>query len=278
MAELIAQPSINDVRTQSLLVLVDRLGRLDLTPLLVYRLESAPDSALIFLAWQFDTLDPSWQLAGASAVGAESIDTLTDIDVLTDIDTLLSLSGTAGSTDFDSWRALLQIAIPLHRVRGTPSAIKQALGALGWSGVTLLEGQASWGGSAYPASQGWAVFRVQCNLAAGQTVASGDAARIAAAVNFFKPARAWLDEIVFVAEPLLDLAPAPGDFTGTIDAAAVPTDVIAPTAEPIADLYGPISPRHNRHYYYAGITYGAGEPVVADSGLTVNGTAVSAKG
>src|ERR1700736_6954946 len=125
MALLQLPSSINDLRSQSLLRTIARLDALDLTPLLVYRLDSAPDSALIFLAGQFDMLDPQWQLAATTS--GESIDALTDVDSLTDIDTLLSSSGSAGPSDFDSWRALLRGAIPLHRVHGTPYSIRQAL-------------------------------------------------------------------------------------------------------------------------------------------------------
>src|SRR5579863_453650 len=190
MAQLTVQPSIADVRSQALLGLVERLGAIDLSGILVYRLDSVPDSALILLAWQFDMLAPQWQL-GAQL--SESIDTLTNIDALTDIDTLTSTGGIAGASDFDSWRSLLKVAIPLHRTRGTPHAIKTALASLGWSSVTLEEGQSSWGGTSYPASEGWAVFRVLINLAPGQTVTTDEIARAIAAVNFFKPVRALLD-------------------------------------------------------------------------------------
>ena len=40
MPELSAAPSINDMRTQALLVLIARLAALDLTTLLVYRIDS----------------------------------------------------------------------------------------------------------------------------------------------------------------------------------------------------------------------------------------------
>ncbi|MBE3605221.1 phage tail protein, partial [bacterium] len=58
MAHLQVQPSINDARSAALLDLIERLGALDLTPLLVYRIDSAPDSVLLALAWQFDMLGP----------------------------------------------------------------------------------------------------------------------------------------------------------------------------------------------------------------------------
>ncbi len=275
MAQLQIPPSVDDLRSQSLLTLIERLDALDLTPLLVYRLASAPDSALIFLAWQFDMLDPQWQLAAGAS--GESIDALTAIDTLTDIDTLLSSSGSAGPTDFDSWRALLQAAIPLHRVRGTPSAIRQALAALGWSDVGFMEGQASWGGAAWPPSEGWAVFRVIVKPAAGQPVGEKDAARIVAAVNFFKPVRSRLDALLFQSPGIADSAPAPNDFTGAVDAVPAPADVILAAIPPLSDRRT-IRPFHDRHYYHIGITYGITQRAVADSGVIANGVAISANG
>jgi len=35
---------------------------------------------------------------------------------------------------------------------------------------------------------------------------------------------------------------------------------------------------YNRHYYHIGITYGAHEPAVADSGVVANGVPISANG
>jgi P2-related tail formation protein len=278
MAQLAIQPSIKDLRSQSLLELIERLGSLDLTPILVYRLDSVPQSALVLLAWQFDMLAPQWQL-GANL--GESIDTLTNVDILIDVDTLSSIGSIAGPSDFDSWRILLKSAIPLHRTRGTPYAIKTALASLGWANVSLQEGQSSWGGTSYPASQGWAVFRVQINLAAGQAVAAIDLTRAIAAVNFFKPVRSLLDSISFVASPIIDAAPAPTDFVRSIflqrDSAPTPNDLINAPGWPVADAKT-IAPLYNAHFNHGGVTYGKNEPVVADSGVIVNGTAISARG
>src|SRR5271154_4593263 len=188
MPELSAAPSINDARTQALLVLIERLGQIDLTTLLVYRIDSVVETAIPFLAWQFDILSPLWQLIAPVTLG---VDALSNIDILIEGGGLV----TAQILSEAGQRELLMSAIPLHRFRGTPWAIKQALASLGWSEVTLLEGQSTWGGDAYPSSQGWAVFRVMIDLAAGQAVLSGAASTASAAVNFFKPARAWLDSI-----------------------------------------------------------------------------------
>ena len=156
------------MRAQGIYALTARLGALDLSPLLLYTLKYAPESAIKWLAWQFDILDPEWQLI-ATSIG-ESIANLTDIPGLTDIATLDSPNSEAGPSDWDSWRALLPQAIPLHRTRGTVAAILSALEALGFPGAQLQEGQNSWGGSSWPASEGWAVFRVLINLTVGQPV------------------------------------------------------------------------------------------------------------
>jgi len=277
MPELRVQPSVNDLRGQSLLDLLERLDNIDISPILVYRLESAPDSALLPLAWQFDMLAPQWQL-GAST--GESIDALTDIDNLTDIDALSSTASVDGPSDYDSLRALLQAAIPLHRTRGTPYAIKTALTSLGWNGATLQEGQASWGGTEYPATQGWAVFRVKLNIAAGQVVGVNDAAQIIAAVNFFKPVRALLDSLWFLAPPANDVLGAITDAVVSVflqrDAAPEASDLISAPAWPISDSKA-IAPVYSAHFTHSGITYGAGEPAVADAGVTAQGAAVSAR-
>ena len=283
MPELSAAPSINDTRTQALLVLIARLAALDLTTLLIYRIDSVVASALPFLAWQFDILSPLWQLIAPVALG---VDALTNIDLLIDVDNLIEAGGlvTELALTEAAQRDLLKSAIGLHRFRGTPWAIKQALASLGWATVTLLEGQTSWGGVAYPSSQGWAVFRVMIDLAAGQGVSIGAASTAAAAANFFKPARAWLDSVWFALPAITDAGPAPSDkltLDGIVkyqlDAAPVPNDnalAFAIATASSSDAYGPIVPAYNAHYRHSGITYGANEPAVADSALTVNGAAV----
>jgi P2-related tail formation protein len=283
MPELSAAPSINDSRTQALLELIARLADLDLTPMLVYRIDSAPAGVLPFLGWQFDILSPLWQLIAPVSIG---VDALTNIDLLIDIDNLIETGGVVSGDILTeaAQREMLKSAVPLHRFRGTPWAVKQALASLGWTQVGLLEGQSRWGGASYPASQGWAVFRVMIDLIDGQNVPSGAVSTAAAAVNFFKPARAWLDSIWFVTPPASDVAPKPSDkFTlggivqYQIDAARAPTDgglAIAIVSAAIVDAYGPSAPIYDSHYRHSGITYGVNEPKVADSALVVNGAAV----
>lgn len=283
MPELSAAPSINDSRTQALLVLISRLAALDLTTLLVYRIDSVVDEALPFLAWQFDVLSPLWQLIAPVALG---VDALTNIDLLIDVDNLIESGGlvTELALTEAAQRELLKSAIGLHRFRGTPWAIKQALASLGWTTVSLLEGQTNWGGVAYPSNQGWAVFRVMIDLVVGQGVSIGATSTAVAAVNFFKPARAWLDSLWFAVPAITDVGPVPADkltlggiVKYQLDAVRAPNDnalAFAITVASLIDAHGPIVPAYDGHYRHSGITYGANEPEVADAALTVNGAAV----
>ncbi|MFZ2062749.1 MAG: phage tail protein [Candidatus Binatus sp.] len=283
MPELSAAPSINDTRTQALLVLISRLAALDLTTLLVYRIDSVVDGALPFLAWQFDILSPLWQLIAPVALG---VDALTNIDLLIDVDNLIESGGlvTELALTEAAQRELLKNAIALHRFRGTPWSVKQALASLGWTTVSLLEGQTSWGGVAYPSNQGWAVFRVMIDLAAGQGVSIGAASTAVAAVNFFKPARAWLDSVWFAVPAIPDPGPVPSDRLTLggiaeyqLDSATAPSDNTLAFAIALGssiDARGPIVPAYDGHYRHSGITYGANQPEVADSALIVNGAAV----
>ena|SRR5580692_3841430 len=283
MPELSPAPSINDSRTQALLVLISRLAALDLTTLLVYRIDSVVDEALPFLAWQFDVLSPLWQLIAPVALG---VDALTNIDLLIDVDNLVESGGlvTELALTEAAQRELLNSAIGLHRFRGTPWAIKQALASLGWTTVSLLEGQTNWGGVAYPSNQGWAVFRVMIDLVVGQGVSIGATSTAVAAVNFFKPARAWLDSLWFAVPAITDVGPVPADkltlggiVKYQLDAVRAPNDnalAFAITVASLIDAHGPIVPAYDGHYRHSGITYGANEPEVADAALTVNGAAV----
>jgi hypothetical protein len=150
MPEIRLQPSIaNDTRSKALLRLSQRLGQpgqdaqsnvspgvLDVTPLLVYHVDTVPESALPYLAWQFDLLSAFWQLLAPA-----------------------SATGTAAQ------REMISLAVALHRRRGTPSAIRDALIGVRWGTVSdppvIYEGQDSWGGTAWPADEGWAVYRVR---------------------------------------------------------------------------------------------------------------------
>ena len=284
MAELQVPPSIDDSRSRALLTLIGRLDSIDLTPMLVYRIDSVPAGALPFLAWQFDIISPLWQSVAPVIL---SVDAITDVDAIIDIDTLTegpSVTTVQQSQVIAAQRSLVKMAIQLHRSRGTPSAIKNALATLGWPEVSIAEGQSSWGASNYPSNQGWAVFRVMIRLQEGQTFDPAAPASAAATINFFKPARAFLDALIFVLPTQTDSAPTPADSvtlggiaTYQVDPAPFPSDAtlaFAVTLPPTFDPFGPAAPLYSGQYRHSGITYGANQPGVADSALILNGNPV----
>ncbi len=103
------------------------MEQIDLTPMLVYRIDSVPADALPFLGWQFDIISPLWQTV---APVIKSVDTITDVDALIDIDTLTE-ADSVGCLQVESQRsqqnALIKMAIQLHRFRGTAWSIKMRL-------------------------------------------------------------------------------------------------------------------------------------------------------
>jgi Phage tail protein (Tail_P2_I) len=204
MADLQAQPSINDLRTKAHLELSARLQSLDLTKILLYT-PNVAESALPFLAWQFDVLGPFWALLGAT-------------------------SNTAN---------LVQNSIALHKLAGTPAAIDLVATNVGLTVIAIDEGESTWGGSTYPEDQGWAAFRVTALLANSEGAETGTAAdfdsvpdvdfltdwdtneyvsgnfttvtwsaaqqqALVDAINFFKPQRCVLDQMNYQAVGLVD--------------------------------------------------------------------------
>jgi hypothetical protein len=215
MADLQAQPSINDLRAQGHLELSARLKNLDLTKILLYTPNVAP-SALPFLAWQFDVLGPFWALLGAT----------------------------------NNTLNLIQNSIPLHKLAGTPAAIEQVVTNAGLVLVAIDEGESTWGGDEYPSDEGWAAFRVTTLLAdpegiatsiaadfdsvpdvdllvdwdtleyiSGNLVAvswdSAQQAALIAAINFFKPQRCVLDRMNYQAIGIVDSVSAFTDAVST---------------------------------------------------------------
>jgi len=95
---------IDDARSRVLMRLAEWAGSLDLGPLLVARLASAPTDTLVALAWQMD---------------------------------LLGARGWGAATDDGARRALLADAQLLHRTTGTPGGVRRALVALGYDAAVV---------------------------------------------------------------------------------------------------------------------------------------------
>ncbi len=288
--DLQLQPSINDLRSQAHLALINRLKALDLTPILVYRIASLVDSAVLAMAWQWDVLNPLLlpDTSQLVTLAYPSWDVIADIDALINIDLLQYQAEQETPLPlkvlYARYRALILLSTSLHSTMGTVAALKKGLAGLGYPNAIVQEGQNTWGGNQYPSNQGWAVFRVLINLATvpPDTDFEHLVRRLNAICNFWKPARCVLDSVQFQWYLSDTLQPAPFDF---VLSAFTQTDFLRPQpSDFIAALFGPLSeqksivPLHDERYYHAGTTYGVNEPHVADDGVVVNGVAISANG
>lgn len=82
-----------------------RLEADDISAIIVYLIDTAPESALYALAWQMDILKGGWKICKGVA----------------------------------EKRELIKSALLSHRRRGTPGSIKIAFEKAGWKGVQVLE-------------------------------------------------------------------------------------------------------------------------------------------
>jgi len=158
---------IRDESTIALNSLIDRMGSVDLTPLLVYIIDNVTETALPHLIQQF-------HVAG--------------------------LEGGRLAENATIKRALLKKAIALHRLKGTPAGIKQALAEMGFGDAVILErsadihydGAVSYDGVRHYASdEGWAEYI----LTIGRPVTNDQAELIQSLCKEFAPARCHLASI-----------------------------------------------------------------------------------
>ena len=298
--DLQLQPSIStDQRSQAHLSLINRLGNLDLSPILVYRIPSLTDSAVLAMAWQWDVLNPLLLPALAQIIVEHPVlaqylswDAVQNIDTLTDIDTLQYLTLvattqnpiTVGPALYAQYRSLIELSTSLHSIMGTPQALKNALAGVGFPSAIIQEGQNTWGGTQYPPSQGWAVFRVLINLDASPpgTDFTSLPNRMVALCNFWKPARCHLDSVQFQHFLFDTLIPPVSDslvniFLRTDLLIPPPTDIITARFAPLKDTKS-LSLQYNKRYFYGSdVTYGDGQPHVVSGPVVVNGIPVTTK-
>jgi phage tail P2-like protein len=155
MANLLVPPLAQDTRSQAIDALAARLSALDVSPVLTSLVDLTPATALPLLAEQFHILGAEgWQYATTDA----------------------------------QRRALIKRAIALHRYKGTPWAIRQALASLGLDQCAITE---------RPEGAHWAEFDLEVTL----TDRSADPSlydTVAAIVEAWKPARSHLRRLGIV--------------------------------------------------------------------------------
>lgn len=164
---------INDERSRALLKLIGRLGDIDLTPLLVYRIDELPDDALHLLGWQFHIMGAEgWDLAETPA----------------------------------ERRALIRRAIELHRHRGTPWSIREAIRSLGYADAEIVEGlpvalydgeRNHSGAETYGGGTRWAMFRVLLDLGEDKGVDATRIRQLVDLIEIWKNARSHLVDVGF---------------------------------------------------------------------------------
>ncbi len=151
----------------------DRLALLDLNPLLIYMIDTVPAVALPHLAAQFDILGyKGWRFAKTEA----------------------------------EQRSLIKQAIELHRFKGTPWSIKEAIKRAGYSDATIIEGIGQYhdgsfirdGSITHSGLSNWACFRVIFNLGNDKGISEQETIDITALVNEYKNVRSKLVNISFV--------------------------------------------------------------------------------
>jgi hypothetical protein len=287
MANLQLQPSIaTDLRSQAHLELIDRLSNLDLTPILVYRIASLVDSAVLAMAWQWDVLNPLLlpEVSQLVTLSYASWDVVQNIGPLTNVDLLQYQAQQTESAPlavlYAQYRALILLSTSLHSVMGTPAALQKGLTNLGYPNAVIQEGQSTWGGTGYPADQAWAVFRVLINLATvpADTDITALTTRVTAICNYWKPARCVLDSVQFQLYLEDALSPAPSDFIlsafSQMDTIAPqPSDLITARARPLSDTKAIVLFHKAEYYRSNSVTYGSTQPAVADGPMVMNGTA-----
>ncbi len=103
-------------------------------------------------------------------------------------------------------RELIKSAIELHRYKGTPWSIKEALRRIGFGGAEILEGVGQYydgtflhnGTVTYSGANNWANFRVIFDLGNVKGINSAQTADLIALINEYKNARSRLVDLAFV--------------------------------------------------------------------------------
>lgn len=158
MADEFVEPSLlppplrRDLNMRALETVAARLSSIDLSPLVVYDIDNVQANLLPYLAEQFDVLgDAGWDL----------------------------------TKNDDERRALVKEAIWLHKIKGTPYAVRRALDILGVVATLVEWWQRKPKGTPH-------TFSIFLSLKAQPANAVIDAERVAQiqrAVSYWKPAR-----------------------------------------------------------------------------------------
>lgn len=201
----------------------ERLAEIDLTRLLIYMIDTVNADALPILAEQFDVLGyKGWRFVtdNTVVVPPETIMFEFRSRVAADGGTseatscLLATITALEATDVErpdpalleaQQRELIKSAIELHRYKGTPWSIKEALRRIGFGGAEILEGVGQfYDGSffhnaavTYSGLSNWACFRVIFDLGNLKGINEAQTIDLIALINEYKNARSKLVDLAF---------------------------------------------------------------------------------
>jgi P2-related tail formation protein len=174
--ERLISPGIRDESMLAFNELIDRLGDIPLDQLLVNLVDNVTASALPHLAEQFHVTGlEGWALCATEA----------------------------------DRRLLVKRALQLHRHKGTPWAVKEALASVGFGGATVAERlPQTWfdgavyadGSVLYGSGANWAKFRILLDLGENRGITQAESALIVAVVAEWKNERSHLDRVEFRAD------------------------------------------------------------------------------
>lgn len=166
-----------------------RIDMIEIESLLVYIIDTVPSSALQTIAEQFNVMGyKGWSL----------------------------------TTSDSEKRSLIKKAIELHRYKGTPWAIKEALKSVGYAGATIQEhvginydGQYDYDGDVSYGTSNWAKFSIQLDLGDNKGISSDQITTIVALINEYKNVRSHLITVSFAAtlEDSVSIDDEEGEFT-----------------------------------------------------------------
>lgn len=176
----------------------DEIGSFDLSPLLVYMIDTVPSSALPWLAQQFGVL------------GFRGWDLIT--------------------TDLER-RSLIKTAIEIWRYKGTPYAIKQALKSIGYNNVQIIEGEGfppeifTYPPEIPEGSLDQFSFRVVLDLGDSKGVTDAGQVLVERLIKEYKNTRSWYTGATYIANIYEDVAVNDDQFkvteeSGSSDSAA----------------------------------------------------------
>ena len=177
MVELQLTPVLQrDPRFELFAQASQRLSNFDLSPILVYLIDSVNESALYYLADQFSLLGyDGWSLAESE----------------------------------DQKRELIKSAIQLHKHKGTPWSIREVCRRLGFGEVELIEGIANIhydglyqynGYQVYGGDEtSWAIYRV---ILLSEPITNDQAQLLRDVLSAFAPARCHLESLDYQSVPL----------------------------------------------------------------------------